>query len=126
LTNLESISITSSAPLTSNLARAPAPSVCCFVFQDTVTELWAELYTTSIFAKIVNITSYTVRVTPGPKTAETSIETNVYTTNASFTSLVEVGTNPISLYNNVVPGPSETSALYMKNATQIVTHGVTV
>jgi len=112
------------ASLTSNRGGTPTQPVCCFVFQDTVTEVWAELYSTATYYGIVNLTSYTVRVTPGPNTAETNIETNVFTTNATFSTRLSVGGNPLSLYNNVAPRPSQTETSY--TSSQLVTHGVTV
>ena len=124
LTGLEPTSIISNLTLTSNISDGPTPSVCCFVFQDTVTEVWARLFTTSTYYNVVNVTSYTVRVTPGPETTETNIETNIFTTNATFMEPVEVGGNPITLFNNVAPRPSQTEFSY--NSSQLITHGITV
>ncbi|KAG9240665.1 hypothetical protein BJ878DRAFT_524976 [Calycina marina] len=117
------IHLTSTVLETKTASPTDAP-VCCFVFQDTATELWAQIFTTSTYVATVNITSYTVRVTPGPSTTETNIETNIYTTVANFTTPISVGENPISLFSNIAPGPAQSTSLY--NASKLVTHGVTV
>ena len=123
-TTSEATSIISNSTITSNVAGAPTQPVCCFVFQDTITEVYAQIFTQHSYTRLVNVTSYTVRVTPGPETSETNIETNIYPTNASFTETVQAGFNPLSLFYNYAPAPTETSSAY--NTSQFVTHGVTV
>jgi hypothetical protein len=59
---------------------------------------------------------------------ETNYETNVYTTNATFYQSENFGVNPISLYTNTAPHPTETTNILNATqiGTQIVTGGVTV
>ncbi|KAH8588116.1 hypothetical protein B0O99DRAFT_376923 [Bisporella sp. PMI_857] len=122
-----SSSLFSNSTSTSTVAVSPTPtpSACCFVFIDQITEIWAELYSTSIFYDVVNVTSYTIRVTPGPNTTQTNIETNIYTTNATFTTSFADGDNPLTLFDNQAPMPNQTVAT-VYNQSQIVTHGVTL
>lgn len=83
------------------------------------------MYSTKIFYEVVNLTSITTYVTPYPSVTTLShIETNVYTTNASFTHTREVGENPAHLYENPGGRPSQTEISL--NGSQTVTGGVTV
>ena len=65
-----------------------------------------------------------IQVTPYPTTTVTNYETNVYLTNATFTSTIAFTTNPISLYTNPAPHPTESAKGL--NGTQIVTGGTTI
>jgi hypothetical protein len=103
---------------------SPIASVCCFVVQDSVNEVWAQQYSTSTYTWLVNKTSITAHVTPYPTTSITSYETHVYKTNATFYLTIPFGLNPITLYKNLAPSPIQVETTY--NASQIVTHGVTL
>jgi hypothetical protein len=98
---------------------------CCFVVQDTVSEVWWEMFTTITYYDIVNLTSITTYVTPYPTTTFSAVTTNVYTTNASFSYTDNIGGNPIYLYANV-DGPRIPQTAIAINGSQTVTAGVTV
>jgi hypothetical protein len=101
----------------------PAP-VCCFVVQDVVSEEWWDIVTTSTVYYVVNVTEITAHITPYPTTAVTSYEFNVQTTNASFPFTIQLGANPISLFGNSAPHPTEVAQPI--NGTALVTGGTTV
>lgn len=103
----------------------PISSNCCFVVQDNVNEYWWQAYTTPppVYS-VVNVTSITTLVTPYTNGTVTNYETNVHTTNASFTRSFPVGYNPASLLVNDAPQPVET--ITSLNGTQIVTAGATL
>ncbi|EPE35813.1 hypothetical protein GLAREA_05151 [Glarea lozoyensis ATCC 20868] len=104
-----------------------APLNCCFLVQDTVSEVWWEQYSTRSAVSLVNLTSYTYYVTPMPTTTVTSTKTEVIETNATFYVTVGNGRNPLTLFENSSPGPYQaTSRLLGINTTQIVTAGVTI
>lgn len=111
------------SPSKTSTPPATAP-VCCFVIQETVNEVWAEIYWTSTWYQVVNKTSVTARVTPYPNTTITNLETNVYTTNATFQTPEAYGTNLLQDFANNAPGPTETNSWY--NASQIVIAGQTI
>lgn len=79
-------------------------------------------------AIVVNITSLTVRVTPGPDTITTNIETNIHTTNATFSTSIPVGKNPIALFDNDAPGVAQQITKYAdhESTKSTVIGGVTV
>ena len=118
--NLETVS-TIYSNISSTTSTGPSTqtsrSVCCFVIQDTVTENWWPVTTTT---QLVNLTSITTLITPYPNRTVTNIVTNIYPTNASF----PVGQNPIADYYNAAPQPQEVSIPL--NGTAVVTAGVTM
>ncbi|CAG8948928.1 hypothetical protein HYFRA_00002055 [Hymenoscyphus fraxineus] len=101
-----------------------AASGCCFVVQDTVSQIYWKKYVTITLYSIVNLTSITTYVTPYPTTTFSSVTTNVYTTNASFSYSKDVAKNPIALYYNEAGSVSQ--SWKSLNGSQIVTAGVTV
>lgn len=111
---------------TSPITTGPSSSAsnCCFVVQDTVSEVYWQKFITKTYYSIVNLTSITTYVTPYPTITLSAITTNVYTTNASFPYSTDVGENPIGLYYNDVRVVQET--VKSLNGSQIVTAGVTV
>lgn len=114
--------LNSTSPVTTG--PSSAASNCCFVVQDTVSEVYWQKFITKTYYSIVNLTSITTYVTPYPATTLSAITTNVYTTNASFPYSTDVGMNPIGLYYNDVRAVSETAKSL--NGSQIVTAGITV
>jgi hypothetical protein len=98
--------------------------VCCFVIQDTVSEDFWEITNYSTTAFVVNLTSLITYVTQLPNLTTTRYETKVYTTNASFTFTHEVGRNPLGLFTNDAPEPTE--AINRLNGTAIETGGIVV
>lgn len=110
----------------STITTAPSSlaSACCFAVQDTVSEVYWNIYTTHTTYSIVNLTSITTFVTPYPTTTISNIETNIYTTNASFLFSNNIGRNPVTLYSNPGGVPAQTSTAL--NGTQTITAGVTV
>jgi hypothetical protein len=105
-------------------ALTPPPFACCFVVQDVVSEEWWEIFSMSSVYKVVNVSKITAHVSSWPGTTTTSYETNVQTTNASFPFSIQVGYNPISLFGNFAPHPSE--ATQSNNGSALITGGVTV
>ena len=80
--------------------------------------------TTSSVYKVVNLSMITAHVTSWPGTTTTSYEINVQTTNASFPFTIQLGYNPISLFDNGAPHPTEVT--YSNNGTALITGGVIV
>lgn len=91
-------------------STGPISSNCCFVVQDSVNEYWWQQYTTlpPVYS-VVNVTSITTLVTPYSNGTVTNYETNVHTTNASFTRTQQIGFNPASLLINSAPQPLQTT-----------------
>ena len=112
------------ANTSNSVSTSTTPPVCCFVVQDVVSEEWWGMVTTSSVYKVVNLSLITAHVTSWPGTTTTSYETNVQTTNASFPFTIELGYNPISLFDNDAPQPTEIT--YSNNGTALITGGVTV
>lgn len=63
-------------------------------------------------------------ITQYPNSTVTNIVTNVYTTNASFYTPVELDINPIADFLNAAPGPHQSAT--QLNGTAIITAGVTM
>jgi hypothetical protein len=103
--------------------RTPPP-VCCFVVQDVVSEEWWNIERSSSVYKVVNLTKITAHITSWPGTTTTSYDINVRTTNASFPFTIQVGYNPISLFDNSAPHPTEVD--HSNNGSALITGGVTV
>ena len=85
---------------------------------------WKEYSTAPPFYQVVNVTSITTYITPYSNGTVTNYKTNVHTTNASFTSTIQVGYNPASLLINDAPQPIETDVAL--NGSQVVTAGATL
>ena len=67
----------------------------------------------------------TIHITRLPNITTTYTINSTYSTNATFTWSTDVASNPLALYDNARPGPSETT--HGNNGTEaIVTGGVTV
>jgi hypothetical protein len=94
------------------------------VVQDVVSEEWWDIVTSTSVYKVVNLTQITAHVTPYPTTTITSYEFHVQTTNASFPFTIPLGVNPISLFGNAAPHPTEVAQPI--NGTALVTGGVAV
>jgi hypothetical protein len=94
------------------------------VVQDVVSEEWWDIVTTSSVYKVVNLTQITAHVTPYPTTTITSYEVHVQTTNTSFPFTIELGVNPIPLFGNAAPYPTEIAQPI--NGTALITGGVSV
>jgi len=90
-----------------SISQSPTPSVCCFVVQDTVSEVWWQVTSYSSTFSIVNLTSLTKLITKYPNTTLTNYEINVYPTGVSSTWTYLIGANPIKNEINYGPGPSE-------------------
>jgi hypothetical protein len=80
--------------------------------------------TTSSVFKVVNLSKITAHVSSWPGTTTTSYEVNVQPTNASFPFTINLGRNPISLFGNGAPHPTQVS--HSNNGTALVTGMVTV
>lgn len=115
-------------PSSSTSSESPTTSNCCFVVQDTLTENWWQIYSTEPVAYyVVNLTSITALVTPYMDTTVTNYETNIYTTNASYTQTDEIGQNPVSLFFNNAPQPAEMAVVLGSSiGSQVVTAGKTM
>ncbi|KAH8646402.1 hypothetical protein BGZ60DRAFT_244159 [Tricladium varicosporioides] len=124
LGNVEALSSRFSNSSTITTAPSSLASACCFAVQDTVSEVYWNIYTTLTTYSVVNLTSITTFVTPYPNKTVSNIETNIYTTNASFLFVNNIGRNPVTLYSNPGGGPAQTSTSL--NGTQTITAGVTV
>jgi hypothetical protein len=106
---------------------SPAPSNCCFVVQDTITENWWQEYTTVTYYQTMNATYITTLVSPYIDTTVTNVVTDVKSINATLSSVNTVGYNPATMMINNAPQPAQvTGALFGLNGSQIVTAGVTV
>jgi 3-polyprenyl-4-hydroxybenzoate decarboxylase len=106
-------------------AASPNPDhICCFVVQDVVSEEWWDIVQTSSIYTVVKRTQITAHLTPYPTTTITSYEYNVQTTNASFPVTAQIGVNPISLFGNGAPLPTQVAQ--SNNGTALITGGVTV
>ena len=102
------------------LSKDPGKSkVCCFVVQDTISEEWWDIASTSSTYGLVNVTAVTTYVTRGPDGLGTIIGSNssVTMTNTSFMFSYNVGVNPLATLINAAPGPSETDSLLTGTAT---------
>jgi hypothetical protein len=109
----------------SQAAASPNPDLlCCFVVQDIVSEEWWDIVATSSIYTEVDETQITAHLTPYPTTTITSYEINVYPTNASLPVTAQVGLNPIPLFSNGAPLPTQVDQ--SNNGTALVTGGVTV
>jgi hypothetical protein len=93
------------------------------VVQDTVTEEWFDITSYSTTHNVVNLTSITTFITPYPNTTKSRLETNVYTTNATFNFTIPIGINPITIMTNDAPGPAETTHKNV-NGTAVITGGI--
>jgi hypothetical protein len=104
-----------------------APSNCCFVVQDTITENWWQEYTTVTYYQTMNATYITTLVSPYIDTTVTNVVTDVKSINATLSSVNTVGYNPATMMINNAPQPAQvTGASFGLNGSQIVTAGVTV
>ncbi|KAE9375810.1 hypothetical protein N431DRAFT_308933, partial [Stipitochalara longipes BDJ] len=108
--------------------QAPASlkpgQICCFVVQDVVSEEWWEIFTTSSTYEVVNQTQITAHLTPYPTTTITSYEIHVQTTNASFPISAQIGVDPIALFGNGAPHPTE--VVQSNTGTALITGGITM
>ena len=98
--------------------------LCCFVVQDVVSEEWWDIIATSSIYTVVNETQITAHLTPYPTTTITSYEINVIPTNASVPVTAQFGANPIPLFANGAPLPTQVDQ--SNSGTALVTGGVTV
>lgn len=89
-----------------------------------VSEIWWETIRTSTLWTLVNHTLITAYVSSWPGTTTTRYKIDVQTTSASFIVTAEVGKNPISLFNNAGPRPSEVTKSV--EGTALVTGGATM
>ena len=80
--------------------------------------------TTSSVFKVVNLSKITPHVLSLPGTTTTSYETNVQPTTASLPFTINLGQNPISLFRNDAPHPTEVT--HSNNGTALITGTVTV
>jgi len=107
------------ANTTSAITTAPtATGACCFVVQDTVSEVFWERLNTGTTYYVINVTSVvcyllfahysctnidklqTTYLTPFSDSTHTNYKTNVYTSNATFITSTHEPLNPVSLYPN--------------------------
>lgn len=90
-----------------------------------MSEEWFQETSTSTTYSVVQLTSITTYLTVlASNQTKTSVDTNVYTTNATFRFPILDGNNPIRGYENEAPGPTETASA--NNGTAVITGGVTV
>lgn len=115
---------TSTSSNTTSISEPVTPSVCCFVVQDTVSEVWWQITSYSSKFNVVNLTSLTTLITKYPNTTSTNYKINIYTTELSTTWTHLIGTNPIKNEMNYGPGPSEVEVTL--DHTTLITTGDTV
>ena len=101
-----------------------ADLLCCFVVQDVVSEQWWDIIATSSIYTEIDQTHITAHLTPYPTTTVTNYEINVVPTNASFPVTAQVGANPIPLFSNGAPLPTQVDKEI--NGTALMTGGITV
>lgn len=100
---LNSTNITTTILLPS-VTPTGVPQKCCFLVQDTVSEVWWEQ--TSYKTDVVTVTTYSYFETVLPNTTVTNTNSSVHTSTKIKSKLV--GRNPITLVENT-PLPYETA-----------------
>ncbi|KAK0113417.1 hypothetical protein ONS95_013674 [Cadophora gregata] len=106
-------------------SSSPTPTACCFLVQDTVSEVWWQITSYSSTLTTVNLTSITTLITKFPNTTLTNFETNIYPTGVSATWTYRVGANPIANEPNYVLRPTEAEQI-LEGTAPITTGGIVV